>query len=208
VLEGLPKTNLRREVLRFANLTHLAVFAAKKGLRMDEVTDVIAFARDDVTKELMQDTFERKARLGNKFGLESRFSNGDWPVFYSAIGRKTAEEESSHHYGRKAAGGAHRPVYYSVVCCTFEGETTDLQLKLAEWPELISDHYAFCTGLGKEAHDMSLAGFLAPSARNPGGTTVPAFFASALSNPVIEATACLTYDMETTAVAVEFKELR
>jgi hypothetical protein len=99
-------------------------------------------------------------------------------------------------------------VYYSVVCCTFEGETIDLQPKHAEWPELISDHYAFCNGLGKEAHEMSLAGFLAPSAQNRGGTTVPAFLASTLSNPVIEATARLTYDTEMTAVMVEFKELR
>jgi hypothetical protein len=198
-----------REVLRFANLTHLAAFAAKKGLTIDEVTDVIVFDRDDVTKDLMQGPFERKARLGNKFGLESRFSNGDWPVFYGAIGRKTAEEESSHHYGRKAAGNAlaRRPVYYSVVCCRFAGEIIDLQPKLADWPELVSNQYAFCNRLGKEAHETSLGGFLAPSARNPGGTTVPAFFASTLSNPVIEAAARLTYDTETTAVAVDFKEI-
>jgi hypothetical protein len=207
VLAGSPKENLRQEVLRFANLSHVAVFATRKGLTIDEVADVIAFDRDDVVKELMQGPFERKPGLGNKFGLKSRFSDGDWPVFYSAIGRETAQQESSHHYGRKAAGdaSARRPVHYSVLRCMFDGEVIDLQPKLAGWPELVSDDYAFCNGLGKEAHEMTLGAFLAPSARNPGGTTVPSFSTITLSNPVIEATVRLTYD--TAGTVVEFREL-
>jgi RES domain-containing protein len=207
VLAGSRKTNLRLEVLRFANLSYVAVFATRKGLTIDEVTQVIAFDRDDVGKELMQGPFERKPGLGNKFGLKSRFSDGDWPVFYSAIGRETAQKESSHHYGRKAAGdaSARRPVHYSVLRCTFDGEIIDLQPKLTEWPELVSDDYTFCNGLGREAHKITLGAFLAPSARNPGGTTVPSFSATALSNPEIEATVRLTYDTERTVV--EFKEL-
>lgn len=207
MLESLAKTDLNRDVLRFANLTYLASFATRRGLTIDEVTDVIAFDRDDVTKELMEGPFERKPKLGNKFGSVSRFSSGDWPVFYTAIGRETAEKESSHHYGRKAAGdtAARRPVHYSVVRCTFNGQVIDLQPKLLDWPDLVSDDYAFCNGLGKEARDMGLGGFLGPSARNPGGTTVPAFFAGTLSNPAIEATARMTYDAGSTVV--EFKDL-
>ncbi len=207
MLESLSKANISQEVLRFANLSHLALFAARKGLTIDEVTDIIAFDRDDVTKELMESPFDRKTTLGNKFALVSRFSNGDWPVFYTAIGRETAEKESSYHYGRKAAGDplARRPVHYSIVRCAFKGEAIDLLRKLRDWPELISDNYTFCNGLGKEAHDMGLGGFLSPSARNPGGTTVQAFLPATLSSPIIEATARLTYDTGTTVV--EFKDL-
>jgi hypothetical protein len=205
MLETLPQVSITQDVHRFANLTHLAVFAAKKGLTIDEVTDVIAFATDDVVAELMKGPFQRKPLLGNKFGLVSRFSDGEWPVFYAAIGRTTAEKESTHHYGRKAAGDAtaRRGVHYSIVRCRFSGQIIDLQPKLAEWPNLISDDYAFCNGLGKEAHHGAVGGFLAPSARNAGGNTVPAFIEGTLSDPLIEAAAKLTFDGGDTVVEVK-----
>ncbi|WP_072386559.1 RES family NAD+ phosphorylase [Hyphomicrobium sp. CS1BSMeth3] len=207
MLESLARVAASHQILRLANLTHVAAFAAKKGLTIDEVTDVIAFERDDVTKELIESPFQRKAVLGNKFAPSSRFSDGEWPVFYAAIERDTAEKESSHHYGRKAAGDAtaQRPVHYSLVRCTFEGEVIDLVAKLGDWPELVSEDYTFCNGLGKEAWDMGLGAFLAPSARRPGGTTVPAFVAKALSNPVIVSTVTLSYDNGGTVV--EYKSL-
>ena len=195
MLEFLPKQGTAIDVHRFANLTHLAVFARSKGLTIEQITDVIAFNREDVTKELMEGPFERKSALGNKFGTVSRFSDGEWPVFYAAIGRTTAEMESVYHYGRKAAGdeAARRPVHYSVVRCSFSGEIIDLRPKLDDWPALISDDYDFCNGLGKEAHRDGLDGFFSPSARNEDGTTVPAFSSKTLSSPTIEATAKLTF---------------
>lgn len=207
MLETLAKQNLARDMIRFANLTHLALFATKMGLTIDEVTEVISFERDDATKELMDGPFEMKPKLGNKFGTISRFSDGEWPVFYAAIGRETAEKESSHHYGRKAAGDvtARRAVHYSVVRCTYAGETIDLTAQLSSWPELVSENLKFCNDLGKEAHDTGLGGFLAPSARHSGGIAVPAFLRSTLSNPKIEATARLSYD--TGATVVEYKDV-
>jgi hypothetical protein len=141
--------------------------------------------------------FQPKLELQNKFGKASRFSNGEWPVFYGAIGQKTAEEESKQAYARKAAGDAKakRPVHYSIVRCKFSGEIVDLQPKLREWPELISDCYTFCNRLGREANeDGGIGAFLSPSARHTGGTTVPAFTRGTLSDPVIESVATLTFD--------------
>jgi hypothetical protein len=194
-------------VLRFANLAHIALFAAKKGLTIDQVTDVIVFERGDVTKDLMDGSFVRKANLGNKFGAPSRFSDGEWPVFYAAIERDTAEKESTYHYGRKAAGDAtaRRAVHYSVVRCDYTGETIDLVPQVTAWPALTSDDYTFCNALGKEAHELGLGGFLSPSARNAGGTNLPAFMRNTLSGPVIEATARLSFDAGQTIV--EYKDL-
>jgi RES domain len=153
----------------------------------------------------MEGPFQRKPFLGNKFGLTSRFSNGEWPVFYTAIGRTTAEKESTHHYGRKAAGDAtaRRAVHYSIVRIEFSGEIVDLQPKLTDWPDLVTDDYAFCNGLGREAHTGGLGGLLSPSARNPGGTTVPALMPGTLSGPMVEATATLTFDRGSTKVEVK-----
>ena len=206
MLETLPRVSVTQDVHRFANLSHLALLAVKKGLTIDEVTEVIAFNLDDVTKELMEGPFQIKPLLGNKFGRVSRFSDGEWPVFYGAIGRTTAEKESIHHYGRKAAGDAvaRRGVYYSIIRYRFSGEIVDLQPSFPDWPDLISDCYTFCIGLGKEAQDAGVGGFLAPSARNDGGTTVPAFIAGTLSGPVIEAGVRLTFNAGN--IVVEVKE--
>jgi hypothetical protein len=93
MLEALPRVNIRQLVLRLANLTHTAAFAGKKGLTIDEITDVIAFVRDDLTKELMEGPFERKTFFGGRFGPVSRFSDGTWPVFYTANDQPTATAE-------------------------------------------------------------------------------------------------------------------
>jgi hypothetical protein len=169
---------------------------------MEEVTEIIVFDREDVTAELMEAPFQRKAFLGNKFGLLSRFSDGEWPAFYTAIGRRTAQEESAYHYGRKAAGAANarRTVHYSVVRCTFLGDVVDLRSKLTDWPDLVSDDYTFCNGLGREAQTRQLEGFLCPSARDPGGTTLPAFKPEVIAGLVIEATASLTFNTGRTDV--------
>jgi hypothetical protein len=54
MLETMQRTIVTQDVHRFANLTHVGVFAQKKDLTMEEVTEVIGFLRDDVTRELME----------------------------------------------------------------------------------------------------------------------------------------------------------
>jgi hypothetical protein len=204
MLEILTPENISHDVHRFANLSHIGAFAEKKGLTMDEVIEVIRYERDDVIKELMDGPFERKPRLGNKFGTVTRFSDGEWPVFYAAVGRTTAQKESFHHYGKKAAG-ARRAVYYSIVRCRFSGEIMDLRPQLPDWTKLISNDYTFCNSLGREANDRGLGGFLSPSAQHEGGTTAPTFIRRTLSGPEIEATARLTFDAG--SVGVEISEV-
>ena len=186
---------MTQDLHRFANLSYVGQFAAKKGLTIPEIIEVIAFDRDDVIKELMEGPFRRKPSLGNKFGCVSRFSNGDWPIFYAAVGRETAQEESVYHYARKAAGNmAARAVHYSIVRSTFSGDIMNFCLKSKDWPDLTSNDYTFCNKLGWEAQNEGLDGFRSPSARHEGGTTAPVFKAETLSGPVIEATATLRFD--------------
>ena len=204
MLEELPQASIAQKVHRFANISRLRQLAESKGLTIDQITDVIAFEREDVIKQLMDEPFQRKPFFGNKFGRQSRFSDGDWPVFYTAIGPKTAQEESTYQYGRKAAGdgSARRPVHYSILRCEFSGSIIDLRPKLSDWPDLVSDDYMFCIALGKEGNDLNVGGFFNPSARDKGGTTVPAFKRETLKGPIIEATAKLTFSEDTTVVEI------
>jgi RES domain len=205
MLGTLPRERVTQDIHRFANITHVAVFATDKGFTLEEVAEIMRFNRDDVIKDLMKAPFQRKAFFDNKFGPLTRFSNGEWPVSYGALGRTTAGKEVAHHYGRKAAGNAaaSRPVHYSIVRCRFSGEVVDLRPKLPAWPQLISANYTFCNGLGKEAHGAGLGAFLAPSAQHTGGTTVPVFIEGTLSSPVIEATARLTFGGSTLTEIME-----
>src|SRR5262249_8948491 len=100
MLETLRRERVTQDIHRFANLAHVAVYAAKKGLSMDEVTEIITFNRDDVMRELMKGPFERKLCFDYKFGPLTRFSNGEWPISYGALGRMTAGKEVAYHYGR------------------------------------------------------------------------------------------------------------
>jgi hypothetical protein len=165
-----------------------------------------ALSRDDVTRELMEGPFQPKLHLGGKFGDRTRFSDGEWPVFYAAVDRTTAGKEAAHHYGRRAAGdpASPRAVYYSIVRCRFSGEIIDLRPQFPAWPDLVSEDYTFCNALGREAHAVGVGAFLSPSARHDGGTTVPAFIEGTLSGPVIEATARLSF--EAGHVEIEVRE--
>ena len=178
MLETLPRANVSQDVHRLANLTYIAAFAEKKGLTIDEVTEVIRFTRDDVTRKLMEGPFQPKT-VARKIssGIERVSRTGSGRYFTQPSTGTTAGKEAAHHYGRRAAGdpASPRAVYYSIVRCRFSGEIIDLRPQLPDWPDLVSEDYTFCNALGREAHAVALGAFLSPSARQDGGTTVPAF---------------------------------
>ena len=74
----------------------------------------------------------------------------------------------------------------------------DLRPQQTEWPDLTHDNdYRFCNRLGAEAVAASLDGLLAPSARNPDGTNLPAFTRRAVSNFRRGGLVSITYDPQT-----------
>lgn len=187
MLEALERPDTERNVYRYANVSHLAQFAASKNLSVDDIADVIAFDHENVLHDLISAPFRRKVVLEARYGNVSRYSTGEWPVFYGALTAETAKMEVLYHYNRSAdpIAGTYPTLSYTIVRCTFRGTATDLLPKLEEWPDLVSDDYSFCNSLGLEAHQTELGGFLAPSARHVGGTTVPAFVAETLSGPQV-----------------------
>src|SRR5262245_28534320 len=129
MLEMLPRANVSQDVHRLADLSYIAAFSEKKGVTIEEVTEVIRFSRNDGTREWIQGAVPVKPHLGAKFRDATRFADGEWPVLYAAVDRTTAGKEAAHHYGRRAAGdpASPRAVYYSIVRCGFFGEIIDLR---------------------------------------------------------------------------------
>ncbi len=143
--------------------------------------------------EFLEYPFERKPN--GKFGKVTRFSNGDWPVFYSAADEQTIVAEIKHWFAKDIANGEASPTrrrYYRRVAINCAGDAIDVRPNLGTWPDLISDDYAFCHRIGAEIAGGPVSALLAPSARLDGGTTIPVFKRRALNDPELTGTVVFT----------------
>ncbi len=116
---------------------------------------------------------------------ESRFSDGTIGVFYSAIEVSTCEKEIVFHLEIKEGDDTR---YFSLIDCDLSGTTADLRGKENDYPDLVSQTeagYPFCQRLGKKATQKNIDAFYTASARDEGGTCVPVFTETVLSNPSI-----------------------
>jgi hypothetical protein len=183
----------------------MGAFARDKGLDGQEIAEVVELFAEDVVARLIEGPFEPEPQLYGSRGYKaSRYSDGSWAVFYASAERGTSEKEIRYHKGLEPiAIDETRVIYYTSFRCDFAGGVIDLRPFVRprwhwpfwnrRWPLLVSDDYAFCQGLGREAVKTNLGGFLAPSARAPGETTAPVFQKVTLSNGVLEGTTRFTF---------------
>ena len=136
---------------------------------------------------------------------QSRFSRGQFGVWYGSEKLETTVHETVYHWrnGLLAdAGWAEREGVsverrvYQVYCA---GALIDLQPKADSWPELRANDYSACQALGERLHREGHPGLWTPSARC-GGMNAAVFRAALLSNP--RALCYLTYRLEGGAVKV------
>ena len=214
MLEDIPEASPPRTAHRFANRRRatelLSELVIRRGLDEEALRETLEFLgpANGAAEELLNGPFEPKARLKDKWN-PSRFSDGNWPVFYGALELETSEAEIVYHLEAgqmKAALSAGGPVYFSRFHCTFDGRALDLRPKLTEWPWLVDPNTtnARCQALGREAHEKDIDGFLAPSARSSGGTNVPVFTREMLSQVMIDGNASFSPDTTTGKVQVRY----
>lgn len=143
-------------------------------------------------EELIEGPFRPRKKLRNK----TRFSDGSFPVFYSALATETAEAEVAYWFQKEYAGRPRdkRTAYYQGFHCTFEGLEKDLRHKTADWPKLVHDSdYSFCNLLGEEARQQKIDGLIVPSVRHE-GSNVPIFAQQAVSDPELDGIVAITYN--------------
>ncbi|HLQ26264.1 MAG TPA: RES family NAD+ phosphorylase [Acidiferrobacterales bacterium] len=165
------------------------------GLDIDAIDEVFQFlnrGRDDSLQEYLDAPFANR----KKFSEESRYSDGSYCVFYSALEPETAEAEVKFRQIKRAIGNARnqRTVYYLLFSCQFSGSCKDLRPFLGDFPFLTADNYTECNELGLEAVGEGLDGLVVPSARRLEGTCLPVFKRPALSAPRQERLGAFTYD--------------
>jgi hypothetical protein len=190
MLNSLATVNITKAIYRLANPRTLVETLRKRGLSEDDISETLTFLRLQIAtaglSSIVEDPFRAKAILSQRFGLETRYSDGSFPVFYGALEESTALSEAKFHYVKIALGrkSARRSAYYARIVCMFSGDIKDLRKMIAQWPGLMSrDDYQFCQSLGRAAVTEQLSGFFAPSVRARGGTTVPVFLMASLSQP-------------------------
>jgi hypothetical protein len=113
----------------------------------------------------------------------SRFSDGTYPVLYTAMACKTAFREFYYHFKLDVVDNI-KESHATVLAfhpCRFTGNAVDLSRN--DWPQLYSERpdYRFCWELAAEARDLRLHGLVSPSARHPNGLCVPIFERSSAS---------------------------
>ena len=154
----------------------------------------------DPVGELIDGPFRPRARLRNR----TRFSDGSFPVFYSALAAETAEAEVAYWFRKEYAGKpqSSRTAYYQGFRCTFEGLEKDLRSKARDWPNLVHDSdYSFCNRLGAEARGRGIDGLVVPFARHE-GANMPIFARQAVSGPELEGIVAMTYSPDTGEVSI------
>lgn len=205
LLDEIPTVRNHRRIYRLAPLPWNNQFLAE--LELDASSEqelralLVAAGYKTSPEELCDAPFRPKRRLKRK----TRYSDGSYLVFYSALDPTTAEAEVAHWF-RKSFGGrpqGQRSAYYQCFTCLFEGEEKDLRGKQSEWPDLVHESdYTFCNRIGAEAVRLELDGLVVPSARQENGSNLPVFKRSAIRDPEAQSLVKITLDPQTGEIAI------
>ena len=175
-LNDLQRQHLSKRLFRVAVVpAGLPEVAAQDGLTAEQIKELLPldFGLDVLTSPFRQSLFRQP----------SRFSDGSFPVFYSAEELETARLEKAHHVGKQLAGQT-KTECYGQFSCQFLGYAKDLVPLRTAWADLTADDYATCQRLAREAVSAGLDALRSPSARHsPDGVCLPVFVQNVLSGP-------------------------
>ena len=200
MLEDLPVENADLDLVRLASLREVDQFFENQQFGELQVSEVMALlaSRGIATdpEKLVDQIFKPKRQL-EKMKYRTRFSDGSFPVLYGSVEARTSEMEVKHWFSKQIGVPTHeRTAHYMRFKYRFRGEVKDL--RQTHWPALTDDNgYEFCNKLGREAVKAGIDGLLTPSARNKGGTNLPAFRRQAVGGFSRGEPVAMTYDPQT-----------
>jgi RES domain len=186
MLRGLPPVYIDERVYRLGNPPRIRAALLELGDHWEAVVETLDFLKadsDDDASVLLNGPFAQKPG----YALEAtRFSNGTWRVFYSALEANTCEAEVAHWCRKtvQSIPATQRRFYYRELRCRLQGRGYDVRPQAGAWAFLTGDvsSYPDCQQLAQEAKDSQADAMLCPSARLDGGSTSPVFERPALSD--------------------------
>jgi hypothetical protein len=153
LLDEILTVRNHRRIYRLATLPQNDQFLAE--LELDASSEqelrelLVAAGYETSPEELCDAPFRPKRRLKRK----TRYSDGSYLVFCSALDSTTAEAEVAHWFRKSFAGRpqGQRSAYDQRFTCLFEGKEKDLRGKQSEWPDLVHDSdYTFVIELARK----------------------------------------------------------
>lgn len=175
-LWALPASLMRSLIARGISVGSIAEAAAA----LDQVDAVVT------PSEAIAASFHPRTNRQPPF-RPGRFSDGSFPVFYSAQDEATCIEELRFKLIAELAIDTHAR-HFEMLNVQYSGLTMELCGHEIDHPELVSptnSGYPFCQHLAVSARNGGINAMHAPSARCKGGVCVPIFSESCLSDPNI-----------------------
>jgi hypothetical protein len=184
MLEGLERRIIDSVVHRLANPLRIRAALADLSVSLAEALEAIDFLEASTAEAAVTLLDAPFRSYTNYKPRPTRFSDGSWPVFYSALEPETAEAERGHWCRKEVQSTP--PVswrfHYRRLQCRLNGSGYDVRPKSIDWPFLTGDNtYLPCQALAKEVKGVGASAMLCPSARRETGTTLPIFVREMLS---------------------------
>ena len=165
-----------------------------RGISASDVTGIVAALRrvgvPVDADALIQSKFKASPHYPSRYPTPfppGRYSDGSFPVFYSALNERTALAEMTHTV---ATSGEYseRTFYFRVFTCQYAGTTRDFTTTSPSIPEMIADKvvgWPFCQAIGATARKDGVDGLVVPSARNreADGICTPVLSQASLQSP-------------------------
>ena len=194
MIKGLDQKECKTEVFRLASISdkNLKTLLLEMGItqiNLREIENVVKNVGKGIpisAEDFVEYSFNPSERTP-PFQV-TRFGDGTIGIYYSALEEDTCKRECEFHLTNDDFETSNHPRFYSMIKCCFQGSTLDLRGRESKYPELVSDTedgYPFCQDLGKHAVQNGIKGFFTPSARLEGGTCVPVFFRTAVTEPQV-----------------------
>lgn len=184
MLDGYALIGTSEPVYRLANAYKRVEALAALGHEPSDVEETLAFlneASSPDANELIDGVF--KLWPGRRSWPEGRFSDGSYPVFYSALEWETAEAEIAHHIPKRFGANLSGNVFYDRLECRLDATAYDLRPARDHFQFLIEEPWPPCQSLGKEARGKQAGALLTQSVRRLEGSNAPVFNRDTLSAP-------------------------
>ena len=205
MIEHLEILNVEKDTFRIASDYDLDIYMSELGLGTNTVLqrEFLEIAQENVLTSpdrIVEKVFSYSPNLN--FG--SRFTDGSYSIYYSALEIETAIAEKIHHF-KKNVNSKKYVAYFRLLNCKFNGDVKDLlplRNDLSFLTSAVEESYAACRELAKEAIEHNLDALITPSARNSEGACLPVFNLKPLSNPSFGSVVIFNYDPLTFEVTV------
>lgn len=182
MLDEIPPKYLVVEAFRFEAVPDYMHTLEELGLDLEHIDEMRELLRERRMDDTLEGQCDRRFEKQDEPFYQSRFTDGSYPVYYTALEAPTAEQERKHHSLKQARQTQITTFYYQLISCRFAGDTKDLRPYVSEWPWLVSEDLTECNRVGKEAVGAGLGGLLTASARRADGTCLPVFRREVINN--------------------------